>query len=133
MMKENIITTLHPFLTVKNAEAAVSFYIAALGAIEMKRHGKPGEKIMAKISIEGAEFWVGDEEPQCDHFSPDLTSKSSSIRIILETMRADEIFEAAIKLGATQICPMTTEAFWRIGKLKDPFGHVWEIGYVLNK
>ncbi|RDC62486.1 VOC family protein [Adhaeribacter pallidiroseus] len=39
--------------------------------------------------------------------------------------------EKAIKLGATEICPMTTEEDWRIGKLKDPFGHIWEIGYTL--
>lgn len=90
----------------------------------------PGGKLTSKISIEGAEFWVGDEEPQFGNVSPGLTS-NSPVRIILKTKHADELFEMAIKFGATQICPMTTEDEWRIGKLKDPFGHTWEIGYTL--
>ncbi|MDR7131476.1 putative glyoxalase superfamily protein PhnB [Algoriphagus sp. 4150] len=73
---------------------------------------------------------MGDEESHNGNLSPDLKS-SSSIRVILQTKNADELFEKAIKLGATEICPMTTEKDWIIGKLKDPFGHIWEIGYTL--
>ena len=123
-------TTVTPFLTVSNGQNAVDFYLAAFGAIETKRFTMPGQKLIAKISIAGADFWVGDEEPEFGNFCPDKTS-NNSIRIILETKDADELFEQALNLGAIQICPMTTEAEWRIGKLKDPFGHIWEIGYIL--
>ncbi|RYG27964.1 MAG: VOC family protein, partial [Chitinophagaceae bacterium] len=44
---------------------------------------------------------------------------------------ADVYYEQAIEGGAEAICPMTTEEDWRIGILKDPFGHTWEIGYPL--
>lgn len=123
-------TTVTPFLTVSNGQNAVDFYLAAFGAIETKRFTMPGQKLIAKISIAGAVFWVGDEEPEFGNFCPDKIS-NNSIRIILETKDADELFEQALNLGAIQICPMTTEAEWRIGKLKDPFGHIWEIGYIL--
>lgn len=120
-------TTVKPFLTVNNGEKAVEFYISAFGAIEKKRFEMPDKKLSSIIEIDKAEFYVGDEEPNNGNLSPDENS-SSPVRIILQTKNADELFERALRLGATQICPMTTEDDWRIGKLKDPFGHIWEIG-----
>jgi PhnB protein len=130
-MIDNNITTVKPFLTVNNGKKAVDFYSSAFGAIETKRFEMPDQKISSVIEIEKAEFYVGDEEPHNGNLSPDLKS-NNPIRIILRTKNADELFEKAIKLGATEICPMTTEDDWRIGKLKDPFGHIWEIGYILQ-
>lgn len=129
-MKDNYITTVKPFLTVNNGEKAVEFYISAFGAIEKKRFEMPDKKLSSVIEIDKAEFYVGDEEPNNGNLSPDQNS-SSPVRIILQTKNADELFENALKFGATEICPMTTEDDWRIGKLKDPFGHIWEIGYTL--
>jgi PhnB protein len=123
-------TTIKPFLTVNSGNKAVDFYISAFGAIEKKRFEMPNDKLSSIIEIEKAEFYVGDEEPENGNFSPD-TKSNSPVRIILETQNADEIFEKALKFGATEICPMKTEDDWRIGKLKDPFGHIWEIGYSL--
>ncbi|MES1224007.1 MAG: VOC family protein [Bacteroidota bacterium] len=125
--KANIV----PFLVVKNGAKAVEFYTAALGAIESLRYEKPDGKLMAKISFEGAEFWIGDEEAEYDNFSPD-TIGGSAVRIILTVSDPDTIFSNALKAGATQICPVTVEEFWKIGKLKDPFGHIWEIGHPLR-
>jgi len=129
-MAVNTIITIKPFLTVNNGKKAVEFYIAAFGAVETKRFEMPDQKISSVMEIEKAEFYVGDEEPHCGNVSPDIQS-NSPVRIILQTINADELFEKAIKFGATEICPMTTESNWRIGKLKDPFGHIWEIGYTL--
>jgi PhnB protein len=123
-------TTIKPFLIVNNGNKAVDFYISAFGAIEKKRFEMPNNKLSSIIEIEKAAFYVGDEEPENGNFSPDTIS-SSPVRIILHTKNADEIFEKALKFGAVEICPMTTEDDWRIGKLKDPFGHIWEIGYSL--
>jgi PhnB protein len=129
-MTKNNHTAIRPFLTVNNGKKAVEFYIAAFGAIEIKRYVIEDEKLSSVISIEGAEFYVADEEPLNANFSPDLKA-NSPVRIILESKNADVLFEKALKFGATEICPMTTEDDWRIGKLKDPFGHIWEIGYTL--
>ena len=129
-MTETNLTTITPFLTVSNGKEAVDFYISAFKAIEEVRYDLSDGKLTSKISIEGAQFWIGDEEPEFGNLSPDLKS-GSPVRIILQTKNADELFEMALKFGATEICPMTTESDWRIGKLRDPFGHIWEIGYTL--
>ncbi|MNQ63437.1 Glyoxalase-like domain protein [compost metagenome] len=123
-------TTLKPFLTVNDGIKAVEFYKSAFGATEVKRFEMRDQKISSVIEIENAEFYLSDEEPENGNLSPDLKS-NSAIRIILETKNADEIFQKALGFGATEICPIKTEEDWRIGKLKDPFGHIWEIGYTL--
>lgn len=129
-MKNNNITSITAFLTVSNGKKAVDFYTTAFGAIELKRYAKPGDKLYSTIQVEGATFYLGDEEPELNNISPDINSHSP-VRIILQTKNADELFEKAINAGATVICPMETEDDWRMGKLKDPFGHTWEIGYIL--
>lgn len=129
-MTEQNRTTIKPFLTVANGREAVQFYVSAFGAIENNRFEMPDNKITSEIEIEKAEFYVGDEEPNNGNLSP-VQKSNSPIRIILQTKNADKLFEKAVTLGATEICPMTTEEVWRIGKLKDPFGHIWEIGYIL--
>lgn len=123
-------TSVRPFLTVNDGAKAVEFYIAAFGAVETKRFERPGQKLSSVIEIDTAVFYVADEEPENGNISPGVQS-NSSVRIIVETNNADQLFAQALQLGATQICAMTTEEDWRIGKLKDPFGHVWELGYKL--
>lgn len=123
-------TTVKPFLIVNNGKKAVEFYQAAFDAIETQRWEIADDKISSVLEIEKAEFYVADEEPENGNFSPNASS-NSSIRIILNTKNADSFFEKAVNLGAIEICPMTTEDSWRIGKLKDPFGHIWEIGFEL--
>lgn len=125
-MKSSARATVKPFLSVGNSEKAVTFYVSAFEAVELKRF----ETASSKIAIGDSEFYVGDEEPQNGNLSPSQDT-TNTVRLVLETRDADEFFNKAIALGATAICPMTTEDDWRIGKLKDPFGHVWEIGYVL--
>jgi PhnB protein len=40
----------------------------------------------------------------------------------------DAAFDRAVKAGATVVWPVTNEYGWRVGRIKDPFGHNWEIG-----
>ncbi|WDF61728.1 VOC family protein [Flavobacterium sp. KACC 22758] len=119
-----------PFLTVNNGIKAVEFYIEAFGAVESQRFELENNKISSVIQIEDSEFYLSDEEA-CDGSQIINQTHNTLIRIILETKNADKIFENAVKFGATVICPIATEEDWRIGKLKDPFGHIWEIGYPL--
>lgn len=131
-MKSNKPTTITPFLVVKNGAKAVEFYMTAFGAQELARGDMSGGRLVSKIAIEGAELWVGDEEPEFDNFSPD-TIGGSAVRIVLTVSDPDPIFKRALEAGATEICPVTTEESWRIGKLTDPFGHIWEIGCPLEE
>ena len=120
-----------PFLVVHNAGKALDFYSAAFGAQVLDKYEMPDGKLTSKIGIEGAELFVGDEEPEFGNFSP-TTIGGSPVRIVLTVGDPDAVFTRAVETGATQICPVTSEESWRIGKLKDPFGHIWEIGHPLE-
>jgi PhnB protein len=130
-MKTNLQTTIVPFLVVQGGAKAVEFYTNAFKAAEVVRYDRDDGKIISKMAIDGAEFCVGDEEPEFDNLSP-KTIGGSSVRIILTVSDPDEIFTRALTAGASQICPITTEESWKIGKLLDPFGHIWEIGHPLD-
>ena len=129
--RPKIPTTIVPFLVVNDGARAIEFYTIGLGAVEVVRYTRPDGKLTAGLVIEGAEFWLGDEEPEFGNCSPE-TIGGSPVRIILTVNDPDTIFARALGAGATQICPVTTEESWKIGKLMDPFGHVWEIGHPLN-
>jgi len=124
-------TTIVPFLIVKNGVQAVTVYTNAFGAKELARYERPEGKLTSRMVIDDAEFCVGDEEPEFDHLSPD-TIGGTAVRIVLTVPNPESVFSNAVEAGAIQICPVTTEEFWKIGKLKDPFGHIWEIGHPLN-
>ncbi len=130
--KPEISTTIMPFLVVKNGSKAVEFYTTGLGATELAHYKRPDGKLTAQLAIAGAEFWIGDEEIEFDNRSPE-TIGGSPVRIVLTVSDPDAVFARALKAGATQICPVTAEEDWKIGKLADPFGHIWEIGYPLKK
>lgn len=124
-------TTITPFLVVGSGVKAVEFYITAFDAHEFVRYDSPTGKLTSGMTIAGAEFWVGDEEPEFGNLSP-TTIGGSAVRIVLIVSDPETVFSRAINAGATQICPVTTEESWKIGKLKDPFGHIWEIGHPLD-
>ncbi|WP_138478212.1 VOC family protein [Dyadobacter bucti] len=129
-MSADLKLNLTPFLVVSDASGAAAFCEAAFGATILEKYTNDG-RTNARIGIGNADFWIGDEEPEFHNLSPS-TIGGSPVRMILTTSDPDTIFANALKAGATQICPVTVEEDWKIGKLKDPFGHIWEIGCPLH-
>ena len=125
------LTTIAPFLSVRNSAKAVEFYKSAFGAIELLRVEDPNGSVLANLSVDGAGFWVSDESPEHQNFSPE-TLNGGTVRMILTTEDPDAAFHRAVDAGATVICPIKTEHAWRIGRVLDPFGHHWEIGKPLR-
>ncbi len=119
-------TTIAPWLSVRNSAQAVEFYKEAFGAVEVFRLGDPGEGVIARLSVAGAEFWVADESPRHFNFSPESLG-GSSVRIIFTVADPDAVFARAIKAGASQVYRVH-EHGWRLGRVVDPYGHHWEIG-----
>jgi PhnB protein len=119
-------TTIAPWLSVRNGARAVDFYKSAFGATEVFRM-EQGGSVVARLSVEGAEFWVGDESPEHFNFSPQ-TIGGSSVRIILTVADPDAVFARAVAAGASQVYPVGEEYGWRLGRVVDPYGHHWEIG-----
>jgi PhnB protein len=116
--RASIRTSLAPWLSVRDAGKAIDFYKAALAAAEVYRLDGEGGAV-ARLSIDGAEFWVS-QDPEAP--------RESSIRMILTVADPDTVFSQALKAGAIEVYPVSEEHGWRIGRLQDPFGHHWEIG-----
>jgi PhnB protein len=123
--------TIAPWLSVRGSAKAVEFYKAALGATEAFRLEDPSGGVVARLSVDGAEFWVGDESPEHKNFSPE-TIGGGSVRMVLTVPDPDAMFARAVKAGATAVVPVEEQHGWRVGRLVDPFGHHWEIGRELE-
>ena len=124
--------TIAPWLSVRGSARAVEFYKSAFGATEAYRMEDPSGSVVAKLSVDGAEFWVGDESPENGNFSPESIG-GGSVRIILTVADPDAVFAQAVRSGAKEVHPVGEEYGWRLGRVVDPFGHHWEIGRPLDQ
>jgi PhnB protein len=115
-----------PLLSVRGGGPAVEFYKSAFGAVEKLRLEDPSGAVFAQLAVEGAEFWVSDESPEHQNFSP-ASLGGSTARIILSVADPDAVFARAVAAGATSISPVAESHGWRSGRIQDPFGHHWEI------
>lgn len=120
-------TSIAPWLSVRNSARAVDFYKSAFGAIEVFRLEGPDGGVVARLSVDGAEFWLGDESPDHSNFSPESLG-GGTVRMILTVADPDAVFLRARKAGATEVHPVAEEHGWQVGRVVDPFGHHWEIG-----
>jgi PhnB protein len=125
-------SSITPWLSVRNSAQAADFYKAAFGAVEVYRLEDPGGSVVARLSVDGAEFWVADESPAHFNFSPESLG-GSSVRIIFTVADPDAMFERALKAGASQVYAVGEAYGWRVGRVVDPYGHHWEIGRPVSK
>jgi PhnB protein len=124
--------SIQPWLSVRNSKEALNFYKQAFGAIETYRLDTLDESVVAKLSIEGAEFWLSDESPEFGNFSPE-TLHGGTVRMILITDDPEMLFDRALKAGATRVFPIGEEHGWKLGRIVDPFGHHWEIDHLIGE
>ena len=126
-----VVTTIAPWLSVKNSAAALAFYKAAFGATESLLLEDPRGAIVARLSIEGAEFWLSDESPEHGNFSP-ATVGGGTVRMILTVADPETFFSRPLEAGASEVSSVREDYGWKLGRLVDPFGHHWEIGHQLE-
>jgi PhnB protein len=127
---QRISTSILSWFSVRGGARAVDFYKSAFGATEVFRLEDSGD-VVARLSIDGAEFWLSDESPEHFNFSP-ASLNGTTIRIILTVADPDATFARALAAGATQVSAVVEENGWRVGRVVDPFGHHWEIGRPLE-
>jgi PhnB protein len=120
-------TSIAPMLSVRKGAEALAFYKDAFGASELFRIDSPTGEVVARLSVNGAEFWVSDESPQHLNFSPE-TLGGGTIRMVMIVDDPDAAFEKAVAAGAEIVTPMKDDYGWHLGRVVDPFGHHWEIG-----
>ena len=128
---ETIATSLAPWLSVHDCDMAIDFYKSAFGAIETYRLESPDGGLVIKLSVNGAEFWVSGGTSMEANSKKEVLG-GDSVRMILTVADPDSVFQSALKAGATEIFPVGEEYGWRLGRIVDPFGLHWEIGYPLQ-
>jgi PhnB protein len=116
-------------LSVRSGRAAVDFYKAAFGAVELFRFGGTDEleEVVAQLAIGDSMFWVEDESPAHGNLSP-ATAGGTTVRMLLIADDPRSTMERAVAAGASVIDPVGEEHGWLLGRIDDPFGHRWEVG-----
>jgi PhnB protein len=119
-----------PHLVVKGGAEALTFYIEALGARELRRMPTPDGRLMH------GSFEIGDSVVMlCDEFpehgqgmSSPLTLGGTPMLIHLNVDDVDASFSRAVAAGAKVVMP-PADMFWgdRYGQFIDPFGHRWSM------
>ena len=123
-------TSIQPWLSVQNAVSAVDFYKNAFGAIETYRLETP-DGLVVKLSVNGAEFWVsGSNDGNESENKKSL--QQENIRMVLIEYNPEIVFERSLQAGAKEIFPVGEEHGWKLGRIEDPFGLHWEIGYPIS-
>jgi PhnB protein len=123
----NFKTSFLPTLSVRRGAEAVEFYKKAFNAEVLFCIADPDGAVVAELSIDGVRFLVADESPEHENFSPE-TLAGSTIRMGLVVADPDAVAQQAIAAGARAIYPVADQDYgYRLGRVKDPFGHHWEI------
>jgi len=120
--------TLTPYIVVDGAADAIAFYQKAFGAREVYRMPGPGGKVMhAELQIGDSRLMLSDEFPEMGGRAPKAFGGSPT-NVLMYVPDVDATFARAVEAGASADMPVTT-MFWgdRYGKVKDPFGHVWQL------
>jgi len=120
-------TSIAPMLSVRKGASAIQFYEAAFGASVLYRVDAPDGAVVAQLSVDGAGFWVADESPEHQNFSPESLG-GGTVRMVMVVENPDAAFERAVSAGATVVWPVGNRYGWRLGRVVDPYGHHWEIG-----
>ena len=120
--------TLTPYMTVRNACAAIDFYKKAFGAEKVLQLD------MADGTIAHAEIRIGDsvvmlsEENEAWGTKSPLSLGGSPMFLMAYVADVDAAFRRAIDAGATEVRPVADQFYGdRSGTLKDPYGHQWTL------
>jgi PhnB protein len=125
---EEFSTVVTATLSVRDWGAAMEFSKRAFGAVET--YSVPGGGV-GRLSVEGAEFWVAQESPEHQNFSPQSLG-GCSVRMLLIAQDPQTLCRQAVAAGATLVVPVSDRHGWRIGRILDPAGHHWEIARQLR-
>jgi PhnB protein len=114
---------------VRRGRAAIEFYKAAFGAVEVYRVGGTDEHedVVAQLTVGNGSFWVSDESPPHKNYSPESLG-GSTVRLLLVVEEPAAVVAKAVAEGATEVAAVEEAHGWLLGRIEDPFGHHWEVG-----
>ena len=123
-----------PYLTIKDAGAAIEFYKRAFGATENFRlPAEDGKRLMhADITIHGARLLMSDDFPEyCEHEKVGAPTQDNLAGVAVSLhfknpAEVDAVYKRAVAAGAKGTTE-PSDMFWnaRFATLIDPFNHRW--------
>ena len=123
--------TLNPYLFVDGAEAAIAWYAAHLGAVETLRVSSRDRSTVIHTRLEIGDSILMLSDVANDWSEAPASDRPSSANLMLYVDDVDATQARCIANGATELMPVG-DKFWgeRMGKIRDPFGHVWNLATV---
>lgn len=122
-----------PYLRVRDANAAIAFYVEVFGATERFRLTEPSGRIgHCELSLGNIVLMLSDEYPEYNILGPQSPGTAGFL-IHLHVHNADELAARAIAAGASMI-RQPADAFYgeRSCTIRDPFGHDWMLGHQIE-
>lgn len=115
-----------PYLTVKNAAAAIEFYQRAFAAELVLRLDMPGGSVMhAELRIGQALFMLSEQNDEWGSKSPDMLG-GTPVTVMVYVPDVDQTVAQAVAAGAKLLMPVADQFYGdRSAALLDPFGHGW--------
>ena len=115
-----------PLLVVRDAARAIDFYAEALGAREVVRYLDRSRSNVshADLAIGDAVFSVTEEARAWNSDAPPSLG-GSPVVVQLRVADVDAAFERMVTAGAVVVFPLVNFCGDRMGRLRDPFGHLW--------
>jgi len=117
------IIDLYPRLVVRDADAALAFYTAALGGQVTERFTDgDGHVVHAMVELGAFKFAVKD----ADGYDPAPSDGGVPVIIALYVSDPDAVADRMVDGGAGVVFPVADQPYGeRGGRLTDPFGHLW--------
>lgn len=121
-------SSITPYLIIKDATKAISFYEQVFGATELMRFDGPNGTIAhAELQIGDSRIMVADEHPQMGFRGPQSTG-GTPVGLMLYVDDVDRVFRRAVEAGAKTQQELKDQFYGdRSGTLIDPFGHRWTV------
>jgi PhnB protein len=119
-------TRLVPLLVVRDAPSAIDFYVRALGAREVVRYMSRGRDAIshADMAVGEALFSITEEARAWNSDAPPSLG-GSPVVLQLWVEDVDAAFERMCAMGATAIFTVLEFCGERMGRVRDPYGHIW--------
>ncbi|MDQ0201495.1 VOC family protein [Neobacillus ginsengisoli] len=126
------ISTAIPMLAVNDAKNAIEFYKNVFRADEVNRMVTIDGKIEhAEVKVGNAHIMIADEFPGHNRAAKSLGGKPGIIYLYVDNV--DDVVERAVNSGSTSLRPIQDMPHGdRVGKIEDPFGHVWMVATPLK-
>jgi uncharacterized glyoxalase superfamily protein PhnB len=118
------VSALVPYLVVRDARAALSWYAEAFGAHTVGDPYLDGDRIgHAEVEIAGATVYLADPYPELGLTGPDDGRVAVSLHLSVGDV--DAAMDRAATAGATVERPAGDAPYGRTGVVVDPYGHRW--------